>query len=886
MALTNGTRLGPYEILALIGAGGMGEVYKATDTRLDRAVAVKVLPAHLAANPEFKQRLEREARAVAALNHPHICALHDIGNQDGIDFLVFEFLEGETVAARLEKGPLPPDQVLRSAVQVADALDKAHRKGFTHRDLKPGNIMLTKAGAKLLDFGLAKLTMPGPAPAASLTSMPTQGPAPLTVGGTILGTFQYMAPEQLEGKDADARSDIFAFGAVVYEMATGRKAFPGKTHTSIVAAILSAEPPPISTLQPLSPAALDRLVSICLAKDPEDRWQTTHDLVLQLQAIGETAPTPARVEHAVPASPARRPLGWMAASALLALATVALAAVYILRPAPDIRQLKLTVLPPEKASFNSIAISPDGRRLAFAATDANGKTQLWVRPLDSMSAQPLAGTEEAAFPFWSPDNRFVGFFAQSKLKKIEVAGGPPQTLCDAPGFPRGGAWSRQGVIIFSSTNNSPLSQVPVAGGQAKPLTSFDQARQETSHRWPYFLPDGRHFLYLARAAPRENRAIYAASLDSKDRKLVIAADSSVAYSPPRNDGPSHLLFMRERTLMAQPFDARKLQTTGDPFPVAEQVGLDTGSARGHFSLSENGVLVHDPSGSSGNAQLTWFDRAGKTLATVGPPGSYVSPALSPDEKRVVVDRLDPQLGNFDLWMFELTRGVSTRFTFDPRSDLSPAWSPDGSRVVFASVREGFYNLYQKVSSGAGQDELLLKTGENKFPTDWSLDGRFIAYSQDDPKTKRDLWVLPLEGERKPIPFLRTEFSEERAAFSPDGRWIAYASDESTLQQVYVQPVPPSGAKWQISTNGGTRPRWRRDGKELFYLAADRKMMAVEVKGGASFEAGIPKELFQARVVPVSRYAVTGDGRRFLLVSPTEEVTAAPTTVVVNWDKEN
>ena len=895
MRLQAGTRLGPYEIVAAVGAGGMGEVYKATDTRLDRTVAIKVLAAHLTANAEYRQRLEREARAISTLNHPHICALYDIGQQDGIDFLVLEYLEGETLAARLGKGPLPLNQLLLYGAQIADALDKAHRKGFTHRDLKPGNIMLTQAGAKLLDFGLAKARIGQGAPGeATLTVLPTAA-AELTQKGALLGTFQYMSPEQFHGCDADARSDIFAFGAVLYEMATGQKAFTGKSQASVMAAILDFDPPPISTRQPMSPLSLDRLVSTCLAKDPEERWQTAHDVMLQLKAIAaEAAPSP-KIEKTKGRPVLGERIAWTAA-ALAVVAAALLAMLYFRSPPAEL--IKLSLLPPEKATFQHIAISPDGRRLAFTAADASGKTQLWGRGLNALSAQALNGTDGAAYPFWSPDSRFIAFFAQGKLKKIESSGGPPQTLSDASDG-RGGAWSREGVIVFARSAIESLFRVPGAGGETKPVTSLDLSRQEISHRWPHFLPDGRHFLFLAIAGGQEKRGIFVASLESgpesKDRRRLLGDDSSMAAYAAAPSGSGYLLILRDRTLMAQAFDAGKLKLEGEPIPVAEQVGLDV-TRRAAFSVSETGALVYDTSESSTSSQLAWFDRSGKRLGAVGPPGVFMSASLSPDQTRVAVDRLDPQGGTTDVWLHELARGINTRFTFDPKNDYIPVWSPDGRWIAFSSLRDGADNLYKKISSGAGKDELLLKSPERKIATDWSSDGRFLAYQQLDPKKKWDLWILPLEGPEgaagKPMLYLQTEFNETYPTFSPNPegvregapRWIAYTSDESANQQVYVQPFPASGAKWQISSNGGSRPQWRRDGKELYYVAADRKLMAAGVEiGGATFQAGTPRPLFETRLGPLQFFAAVADGQRFLMPAPVEEeISSTPATVVLNW----
>ncbi|MDA2938906.1 serine/threonine-protein kinase [Acidobacteria bacterium AH-259-A15] len=816
MSLASGTRLGPYEIITLLGAGGMGEVYRARDTRLDRTVAIKVLLSHLSDNPDLRQRFEREARTISRLNHPHICTLHDIGHHQGIDFLVMEYLEGETLADRLAKGALPIDQALRYAVEIADALDKAHRQGVVHRDLKPGNIMLTETGAKLLDFGLAKLRPP-PAAAASLSALPTEE-ASLTAEGTILGTFQYMAPEQLEGKEADARTDIFAFGALLYETATGRKAFEGKSQASLIAAILERDPPPISSLQPLTPPALDHAVRRCLAKKPDERWQSANDLTGELKWIveaGSQAGVPAPV---LTRRRSRQRLGWIAAGALCLplIATLSLSVIHLREVVEEAQPMRFFVSPPEQVTlswWDFTVISPDGKHLVFATRSADSSNLLWVRSLDSLTARSLPGTGSARHPFWSPGSRFIGFFSRGKLKKVPLSGGPSQTLCDAP-TGRGGSWNREGTIVFNPHWGGPLQYVSAAGGEAKSLTELDESRGETAHRWPCFLPDGRHFLYLALSSQPENRGIYLASLDSEEKKRLLSANLNAAYAE-----PGYLLFMRESTLMAQPFDKKGLELTGEPFPLAENVDRNehTWYTAAFFSVSENGVLTYR-SGLSKN-QLVWLDREGKRLgAPVGEPADYSNPELSPDGKRVAVGRLDPETQTRDIWLFDLARGTSSRLTFDPADDLNPVWSADGTRIAFTSDRKGQRDIYQKMASGTGEDELVLESGEQKSVTDWSADGRFLLYSVRNPQTGTDVWMLPLSEEGKPTPFLQQSFREREAQFSPDGRWVTYESNESGTRQVFVQPFPATGGKWQISTQGGVQPRWRRDGKELFYIA--------------------------------------------------------------------
>jgi Tol biopolymer transport system component len=882
MTLAAGTKLGPYEIVAPLGAGGMGEVYKARDTRLERTVAVKVLSTHMASSAETRQRFEREAKTISQLSHPHICALYDVGNQDGVEYLVMELLEGETLSDRLAKGPLPLEQTLRYGTEIADALDKAHRQGIVHRDLKPGNVMITKSGVKLLDFGLAKAMTPA-TQQSSLTSLPTQ--QGLTQEGTILGTFQYMAPEQLEGKDADARTDIFAFGAALYEMATGRKAFSGASQASLISAIMQNDPPAISSVQPMSPLALDRVVKKCLAKDPEDRWQNAADLGSELKWIGESGSQAGAAAPVVARRKNRERLAW--AVAILALAVAGAAVLRFGRKAASFGiPMRSSIILTEKSALRAVALSPDGTRLAFVARDSAGKNLLWIRPLDSLAAQPLAGTENPSFPFWSPDGRSLGFFADGKLKKIDASAGPPQTLCDAP-VSRGGSWSREGVILFSPVVDGPLYRVSASGGLATAVTRMDPKRGESSHRWPYFLPDGRHYLYLVASfgsgAERERMGIYVRSLDSTEERLIVAAKSTLAYA-----APGFVLFRRERHLVAQPFDARNLQITGDPFLVGENIQYFPQTSGALFSVSENGLLVYQTESSSVLSRLLWLDRSGREVGSLGTEGDLANPRISPDGKRVALDITDHQSGNVDVWIYQASGGVATRFTSDPALEAGPIWSPDGERIAFTSLRRSHPDIYQKSSSGVGSDETVLASARTKYLTDWSPDGRFILYRAVDAATNLELWALPVGGSDKPFPFLKTAFGVSNGQFSPDGRWVAYASNESGKWEVAVAPFPGPGGNWKISTAGGSEPRWRRDGKELFYIAPDGKLMAVDVKAGATFEAGVAKPLFPIRRrEPISAadlfsYDVSADGQRFLVDTDTGEVTSAPLTAIVNW----
>jgi Tol biopolymer transport system component len=895
VTLAAGTRLGAYDVLALIGAGGMGEVYRARDPRLGREVAIKVLPAGFSADPERLQRFEQEARSAAALNHPNILAVYDIGTHDGAPYIVSELLEGETLRERLTSASLPVRKAIEYAVQIARGLAAAHEKGIVHRDLKPENIFVTADGRlKILDFGLAKLTQADPG-LTGVSALPTTPPD--TLPGVVLGTIGYMAPEQVRGRPADHRSDIFAFGSVLYEMLSGQLAFRGETTIDAMTAILKEDPPDLPAAERHIPPALARIVDRCLEKSPAARFQSTRDLAFALEGLSWHSES----ATAIPDSPLRRSTGrvgwWIAAlSSVALLAALPFAIAHLRESAVEPGAIRFVVAPPDDATYTggpayapAQAVSPDGRHMVFRAQRRGGPDLLWVRAFDALEARPLPGTEGGDFPFWSPDSRFIGFFADGKLKKIDSSGGPPQTLCNAPAA-EGGTWNSRGIILFAGSPNAGLSRVPAGGGEPAAATMLDAPRKEVSHRLPHFLPDGRRFLFFA----QPGNSIRVGSLDSPEMRTLLNADSKAVYA-----APGYLLFVREQTLMAQPFDPSLAELTGDSFPVAEEVRGNTINGRAAFSVSESGVLAYRSGAALQNTQITWFDRSGKVLQTIDQPADYRGVALSPDEAQLIVHRHEEPSGG-GLWLFDWKRGTIARFTSNPSHNTAPRWSPDGGHIVFGSNRDGgIANLYQNVSSGTGQDERLMKSDTNQVPADWSMDGRFIVYEDIDPKTRSDLWVLPQFGDRKPIPFLRTEFSEAQGQLSPDGRWMAYTSNETGTNQIYVQSFPPSGLRWTVSRESGVQPRWRRDGKELFYIAGnpiEMLVMAAEVRAtGSRFESGTPRTLFKTQFNASSLGAAVGgpasvsetympsaDGQRFVGLVPVGQVRAEPVTVVLNW----
>ncbi len=880
MPLEPGTQLGHYEILGAIGAGGMGEVYRARDPRLDRTVAIKVLPSHLSSDPALRQRFDREAKAISQLSHPNICVLHDVGHENGVDFLVMEHLEGETLADRLTHGALPPQEVLSVGAAIADALDRAHRQGIVHRDLKPGNVMLTKSGPKLLDFGLARTLAPSAGSAASaLTSLPTEaaGSQPLTAEGTLLGTFQYMAPEQLEGEEADARTDVFALGALLYEMATGRPAFAGKSRASLISSIMSSSPAPISTIQPLSPPALDRVIHTCLAKDRDERIQTAHDVKLQLQWIaegGSQAGIPAPLAHR---RRSRERLAWGVA-VLAGVVALALGAMALMRRTPEPELLRFRMYPPRGVlTMRSPIISPDGRYLAFLGRDSLGAESIWLRPMGELDATPLPGTAGAHRPFWSPDSRHMAFLLDGKLKRVAINGGAPQTLGDAPGG-EDGAWGPADVIIFDGADS--LQRISASGGLVSPATSLDRKGGEVAHGWPEFLPDRKHFLYLALNGDNALK-LFAGSIDGKDVKALPGETFSfIRYAP-----PGYLLFVRERTLLAQPFDAKRIAFTGDPVPVAE--GLPQGAfGNTDFSVSHDGTLVYQR-GRSGDLELVVFDRTGRRVKTLGPAGDLQNPMWSPDGRRVAMRRRDPQSGDLDVWVLDAEHGTLSRLTFDPQTDSAPVWSPDGRWIAFNSARDSLgLDIFRKRSNGVGSLELLVHSDNEKFPTSWSSDGRYLVYWETVAAGDIDIRCIEVDGDRKPIDLVKRPGNQSSGVLSPDSRWLAYASNESGRNEIYVQGFPEPRGKWQVSLAGGAWPTWRGDGRELYFVAPDSRLMAVPVTTDEGFQTGVPVPLF---VIPQigparNRYDVSRDGQRFLVHVPFGLESATPFDVVVNWQE--
>jgi serine/threonine protein kinase/Tol biopolymer transport system component len=881
---------GPYKTTMLLGAGGMGEVYLADDTRLGRKVALKLLAPRLLKDPHSRALFLREARSVSRLNHPHICVLHDIGQQDGIDYLVMEYLEGETLAARLKRGALPPDQALRYAIDIAEALDKAHRQGVTHRDLKPGNIMLTKSGAKLLDFGLAKIGRPFSVEAAEAEGN-TAEPSSLSGRGSIRGTLQYMSPEQLDGKEVDARTDIFAFGAVLYETLTGRKAFDGPSQSSVIAAIMHVDPPAVSSLQPITPRVIDRVVRICLTKDPDERWQTAHDLKLQLQAIADEGPQPGILAPTTPPLKNRKRLwkGVWAVTGVLVLGLAIGLTLQFRKPAPGQPSRFFIDASQMGNAPHDITVSPDGLTVAYVGFTPSGSV-LYARPIDSLDARQLPGTEGAVHPFWSPDSRYIAFGGTGKLMKVPAAGGSPQYLCPLSNF-MGGAWNSNDVIVFSDLDadrkGNVVYQITAAGGKPAAITKFDESRQETAHFWPAFLPDGRHYLYFALTNPPERSVIVAGSLESSEKTLIMPSVSKAVYS-----APGYLLFGQDRTLVAQPFDAKRLQRTGEPVPVADDLlvngphGIGGRAAFDVSSGSENNVLVYRTQ--TQKLKLDLMDRSGLTETIGVPPFGFLGPDLSPDGKRLAIHKHEGSGGN--IWVIELSSSRASQLTFDAsQENSSPIWSPDGSHIAFGSHRNGKWGIYQKASDGSGKEDLLYEDALAKMPTSWSKNYILYWASPTLERVTGQTWALRL-ADHKATPLFNDHISRFAPQLSPDEKLFAYMSDEGGPYQVYVALFPAGSGKVPVSKTAGYYPRWSSS-QELFFMDRSNagNMMSSQVRStGTKPEATAPVLLFpttfsnniEGHRTTFHAFAVFGDGRRFLV--PQNPMVNPPITVVVNW----
>jgi Tol biopolymer transport system component len=878
MKIDPGARLGPYEIVAPLGSGGMGEVYRARDTRLGREVAIKVLAGRHGEDVAMRERFEREAKAISALSHPSICTLFDVGEHEGAHYLVMEFLEGETLAERLARGPLPLEQALKSGAEIATALAVAHGRGIVHRDLKPGNVMLTKAGPKLLDFGLAKLHAASHGvmdPAFRETAA-----APMTEQGMLIGTPQYMAPEQLEGREADARSDIFAFGCVLYEMVTGRKAFAGASQASVMGAILHEQPPPIASLQPLAPASLDRVVGACLAKDPDERWQSVGDIARELRWVAEGS---AAGSGSIPAGTGRHShrerLAW--AVAAVAVLAAAVSALLSHRSPASEEMMRFTIQPPTGQDFVAFPeLSPDARRVLFLLQDEGGRHSIWVRSLDSLEMRRLAGTEDARGMFWSPDGREIAFFADGRLKRIGSDGGPVETVCESGGA-FSGAWSPKGTILFTRQFGDPIVAVPATGGTPQPVTALDAARGDVAHFHPVFLPDGRHFVFVARNIDPEKTSVMLASLDSKEVRRLFHADSAAIFAD-----PGYLLFARDNALFAWRFDPRRLELAGEPTPAFERVRYGT----------EDNLLAASAAGARvaclswfNRRRLVWVDRKGRELGTLGEVGGYEDVRISPDGGKVATTLRDPSHGqNEDVWVLDVSRGTGTRITAERTDEFDPAWFPDGERLAYVSDHVGFYDIYERPADG-GAEKVLVGTKQDKVLPAVSPDGRSLLVSvSEGPSYTRVLF--PLSGRGGPVR-LSTDprFSEEHPEMSPDGRWTAFVSSESGQREVYVQPLP-GGSKRQVSIGGGQMPVWNRQGTELFYAARDGLLMSVAMRLSAGrAEIGEPQPLFMLQLgvsgeILFARhpYDVSPDGQRFLVIRRAPGTEPDSAVVVTNW----
>ena len=895
-----GLTISHYRIIEKLGEGGMGVVYKAQDTKLERDVALKFLPPSIASSGQDKERFIQEAKAAAALNHPNICTIYGIDEHDGQTFIAMELIDGQTL--RDSTQTFSVKQTIDIGIQIADGLAAAHEKGVVHRDIKPENIMIRKDGiVQIMDFGLAKL----------------RGASRLTKQGTMVGTIGYMSPEQVQGQDTDHRTDIFSLGVILYELFSGRSPFNGVHETAIIYEIVNVDAAPISSLKPEINPELDAIVLECLAKEKTERYQSVAEVAKELRRFKRESSkqrlsrvSVARPAYSNPSGELNQPAdagsgvaassrphfsfrthGWMAITLVLFCTTAAL--LYVLSTRSGTAGsgiVRASFLPPEKhaflggSPFEALAVSPDGQKIAFLALDSMGRRSLWVRPMNVLTATELAGTEGAQDPFWSPDNRYIAFFAGGKLKKVEATGGPPFSICDVVAA-RGGSWSQQGVIVFPVDQTAGLSQVSDAGGIPVQVTKLDTARKEFTHRWPFFLPDGRHFLYFARTSPAYGGsaldAIAVGSLDGKTDKRLVQGISNPAYAN------GYILYMRENSLMAHAFDPDALELKGDPFPITESIQFNPRFSVATYSVSQTGVMVYEARTISATPEVALVNPKGEKLNSFGELELFNRARLSRDARKVALDLYDISSRNADVWLQEVQRGVRTRFTFDAAVDWLPVWSPDGASIVFSSQRNGPGDLYKKSASGASNEELLYQSSYNKAATDWSTDGKFLLFNVlGDPKNKTDIWILPMNGEGKPSPFLQTEYSESNARFSPDRKWIAYQSDASGKNEIYVRPFPGPGAQWQVSASGGTFPTWNRSGREIFFLNGS-KIMSAEVNGnGSTFETGKVKLYFDPQIVGgITVYDISDDGQKILLGITKAQRITEPMTLVINWPAE-
>jgi Tol biopolymer transport system component len=875
MTLVSGARVGPYEILALLGSGGMGEVYRARDSRLGRTVAIKVLPKELSSDRERLARFEREARSASALNHPNIVTVYDIGESEAGPYIAMELVEGTTVRELLVPGPLPVKKILSVGAQAADGLAKAHDAGIVHRDLKPENLMVSKDGfVKILDFGLAKLGAPA---LEELSKMPTvTREAPRTSAGTVLGTVGYMSPEQASGKPVDLRSDQFSFGSILYEMAIGRRAFARGTAAETLAAIIREEPEPAGSADPPLPTPLRWVIERCHAKDPEERYASTRDLARDLAHLRDHVSEASFAATAVAGRPRRRGSALAWAVALLALALAGF--LFIRRPSPvaEAAPIRFSVGLPPGVSFESgeiginSVLSPDGLRLLIRGI-SDGKERLFLRSLNSLEARPLAGTEGAGSAFWSPDGRFIAFFAAGNLMRIPIAGGPPQTICEARAE-GAGSWNREGTILFAEV--AGISRVSDQGGQPE-LILPAQREPRAFNFWPHFLPDGRHFLYVkVSGGGGAERELRIGSLDSKETRSLSEIGSRVEYVP-----PGYLFHVRAGALLAQPFDAHRLRLAGEAQPIVGEVHYFNGPANAGFSVSQTGAIAYEAGLQS--FRVTWFDRTGREVGTLGALLGVDSLRISPNGQRLALDIGDPKSGTSDIWIYDIARNVPTRATFEAPDEVQPVWSADGQRLIFRSDRNGPPDIYEMTPGSSSSEKLVLALPAVEQPEDTSPDSRFLAFSQDSRTTGLDIWMLPLTGDRKPVPFLRTPFDEHSPRFSPDGRWIAYVSTESGEPEVYVTSSDGGSGKVRISVSGGRLPRWRRDGKELFYVAPGSQLMSVPILSASPLRADSPATLFRAES-GIGTYDVTPDAQRFIVKESRPGVEASPITVILNW----